>query len=272
MSRNLNTLIVEIPATERSNLESLKGDSKTLNGRWTKEEHQRFVDAIKIHGKNWKKVEEYVGSRNGAQVRSHAQKYFLKLEKELKVKSKGRLDRETVQTVRKLSGESDSTAENQDNLSDSGKAEETLKDNLPFNEIYENITEASENTKLLNSNVESPLLDARKGAQFPKASPGKTRLQEATNNILAMSSLTNKINTNIPNSSAFSTPQKDALAQNLLHHHSVFLDLMNYFTKFNKTAASLKLSDFVDLSNKSSTEDDENCYEFPVGGKKVKKY
>lgn len=32
-------------------------------------------------GKNWKKVEELVGTRTGAQVRSHAQKFFNRLSK-----------------------------------------------------------------------------------------------------------------------------------------------------------------------------------------------
>ena len=40
--------------------------------------HLRFVDALNLFGKNWKKVEEQVASRSGAQIRSHAQKYFLK--------------------------------------------------------------------------------------------------------------------------------------------------------------------------------------------------
>jgi len=35
-------------------------------GRWTKEEHLKFVEGISLHGKNWKKVEEHVNSRTGA--------------------------------------------------------------------------------------------------------------------------------------------------------------------------------------------------------------
>ncbi|CAG9317768.1 unnamed protein product [Blepharisma stoltei] len=50
-------------------------------GRWTYEEHQRFLKAIELYGKNWKKVEEHVVTRTGAQIRSHAQKYFIKIEK-----------------------------------------------------------------------------------------------------------------------------------------------------------------------------------------------
>jgi hypothetical protein len=33
------------------------------------------------YGKDWKKVEQYVRTRNGSQVRSHAQKFFNKLQK-----------------------------------------------------------------------------------------------------------------------------------------------------------------------------------------------
>ncbi|CAD8117643.1 unnamed protein product [Paramecium sonneborni] len=57
-------------------------EGEAVQGRWIKEEHQRFVEALSIHGKNWKKVEEYVGTRSGAQIRSHAQKFFNRLEKE----------------------------------------------------------------------------------------------------------------------------------------------------------------------------------------------
>ena len=36
---------------------------------------------LKMYGKDWKKIEILVGTRNGAQIRSHAQKFFSKLNK-----------------------------------------------------------------------------------------------------------------------------------------------------------------------------------------------
>jgi SHAQKYF class myb-like DNA-binding protein len=59
------------------------GDAKDNGnaGRWTDEEHVRFLEALKIHGKNWNKVHRFVGTRTSAQTRSHAQKYFNKLVK-----------------------------------------------------------------------------------------------------------------------------------------------------------------------------------------------
>lgn len=48
-------------------------------GRWTEEEHSRFLIGLKKYDKNWKKLESFVGSRTSSQIRSHAQKYFNKL-------------------------------------------------------------------------------------------------------------------------------------------------------------------------------------------------
>ena len=33
---------------------------------------------LRIYGKNWKKIEQLVQTRSGSQIRSHAQKFFLK--------------------------------------------------------------------------------------------------------------------------------------------------------------------------------------------------
>ncbi|EKX35122.1 hypothetical protein GUITHDRAFT_44946, partial [Guillardia theta CCMP2712] len=52
--------------------------------QWTKEEHDRFLQALKKYlpsGALAKKVSEFVGTRTPLQVRSHAQKYFLRLNK-----------------------------------------------------------------------------------------------------------------------------------------------------------------------------------------------
>ena len=51
-------------------------------GRWTPEEHQAFLEGLKIFGREWKKVAECIPTRTSAQIRSHAQKYFAKLAKE----------------------------------------------------------------------------------------------------------------------------------------------------------------------------------------------
>jgi len=50
-------------------------------GRWTIEEKQRFINGLRYYGKDWKKVEKYIGTRCGAQVRSHAQKFFINVKK-----------------------------------------------------------------------------------------------------------------------------------------------------------------------------------------------
>lgn len=35
-------------------------------GRWTPEEKERFIEGLKLFGKDWKKVEKFIGSRSGA--------------------------------------------------------------------------------------------------------------------------------------------------------------------------------------------------------------
>lgn len=58
-------------------------------GRWTKEEHDAFLGALKMYGKEWKKVAAKVKTRTVVQTRTHAQKYFQKLAKTTEGKDGG---------------------------------------------------------------------------------------------------------------------------------------------------------------------------------------
>lgn len=49
---------------------------------WTPEEHARMLEGLKRHKRDWAKVTKFVGTRSAAQVRSHAQKYFDRVQRD----------------------------------------------------------------------------------------------------------------------------------------------------------------------------------------------
>ena len=51
------------------------------SGKWTTNEHMRFLEGLRDHGEKWIVVQKVVGTRTCAQVRSHAQKFYVKMRK-----------------------------------------------------------------------------------------------------------------------------------------------------------------------------------------------
>jgi len=65
--------------------------------KWSDEEHALFVESLKKYGRAWRKIEAHIGTKTAVQIRSHAQKFFSKLQKE--------------QSARAVSGSGDGNAQ-----------------------------------------------------------------------------------------------------------------------------------------------------------------
>lgn len=64
---------------EEADYDDFQDSAGVRHGRWTSDEHHLFIQAINQFGREWDKVQSVVKTRSLAQIRSHAQKYFLKL-------------------------------------------------------------------------------------------------------------------------------------------------------------------------------------------------
>ena len=52
-----------------------------ITGRWKFKEHIQFLEGLDKYGVNWKKIRSLIKTRTLGQIRSHAQKFFMKLKK-----------------------------------------------------------------------------------------------------------------------------------------------------------------------------------------------
>lgn len=64
-------------------------------GRWNRQEHSLFIEGLVKYGNNWKNVQKNIGSRSSTQARSHAQKFFMTLKKEIN-KGKTKEERKAI--------------------------------------------------------------------------------------------------------------------------------------------------------------------------------
>lgn len=70
------------PSPPRRDLSSVSdASSSTKEGRWTAEEHLLFLEGLQKYDKSWRDIATIVKTRTPDQIRTHAQKYFIKMGK-----------------------------------------------------------------------------------------------------------------------------------------------------------------------------------------------
>ena len=63
--------------------------SSESNGRWTQDERIKFAHSILKFGTNWKKFKCIITTRNLIQIKSHSQKFLIKLKRSEDIIKKG---------------------------------------------------------------------------------------------------------------------------------------------------------------------------------------
>lgn len=93
---------------EQSDSESDGGPIKANTGRWTEAEHKLFLKGLETFPyRAWKKIATLIKTRTVVQIRTHAQKYYQKLEKE-----EAKMKEREQQLVHKVDGLVDTSSSN----------------------------------------------------------------------------------------------------------------------------------------------------------------
>lgn len=82
-----NKILIEIEDNLKINDKKTENQisSKFNKGRWSLEEHKKFITGILEYGNDWRKVQKHIKTRSSTQARSHAQKFFLRIKNDLKL-------------------------------------------------------------------------------------------------------------------------------------------------------------------------------------------
>ena len=65
---------------------SLQKKESRKQGRWSPEEQERFLKGCYFFKNDWEKIKDYIKTRSIPQIRSHAQKYLIKICRKYSIK------------------------------------------------------------------------------------------------------------------------------------------------------------------------------------------
>ena len=161
------------------------------NGRWTKQERIKFAEAIYRFGMDWKKIKEYIATRNTIQLRSHAQKFLYKLKRDKFIVKKG-LDFKEMNWQQSLKYLKEKLTE-QELLNVLYSIETEMEDNKRMTERYLERKRLRLKKDNLNTNEES--LNSSSNSTFDEFNnnSNKNKLYEQINDSLRENNFKNKL-------------------------------------------------------------------------------
>ena len=146
--------------TDKEALINKKVKNKSYSsGRWTLDEHEKFIDGVIKYGNNWSLVQEYIGTRTCTQTRSHAQKFFLKLKKfKFSTKNKNNFSINSPKLLHDIIKNSHENEYN-DDIEKNFQKIEYQEDNDNICEKNENFEESNNKNNIYNNKVNNIFLE-----------------------------------------------------------------------------------------------------------------
>lgn len=137
-------------------------NSIAQNGKWTEDEHKLFLEALEKYGNCWKLVEQFIGTRSCAQIRSHAQKYFRKLRKNIQeeLRSKNQLKNKVFIVIKEYYNYASFLIQSKSNVQQQPTIDTTPYQQSSINDISEESLESAD------KNVEVKELENSLSPQF----------------------------------------------------------------------------------------------------------
>ena len=195
------------------------------NGRWNQDEQKLFINTILEHGNNWKKIQNHFITRSCTQIRSHAQKFLLKLKENQYLRDKG-LDPEFCWS----------------------KAMSHLKNVLSIEELKKIFYTINESNDIPKSNINQTLLTEKSKNQNSTTTESvenkndEEKLNEEKNNIQR----SNNINNNSTEENSKKNDSEKIIKEKFDEDN---YDENNYICNFSPDFSCFNNIDFFDLSS-----------------------
>ena len=223
-------------------------------GRWSYEEHKRFVRSIVKYPNDWEKITKEVKTRSDVQIRSHCQKFFKKLKKCRSDQLGIDFTSDTIHSIKDMIDHVNSVNNNYDIIK--------IFLHLPkLCEIRETIKYDSEDEEINFDKYENDLIYKNKNKKNTKSPPQIQNINENfnLNNILYINYI-NTINNNvnsfilnyIVNQNGVNNGLNPILSnytENLYNNNNLSYNILNNNILFNSLNLNNNITNNIDVKN-----------------------